>query len=126
MNTAPARRAPITTLLWRRWQRWSLAAGCALAAYGATGYCLIPQVIQQRLPIPDITGLRVIEANTQLIIESDRSHNAQRLLVRQAEPGCRHGANCTPSVSARMDRSSRKDGSGSGTPVAVKLGLAVN
>lgn len=34
----------------------------------------------------DIPELRVVEANAQLIIESDRSLNAQRLLVRQAEP----------------------------------------
>lgn len=31
--------------------RWSAAAGVILALYGATGYWLIPQVIQQRLPI---------------------------------------------------------------------------
>ncbi|APA71388.1 hypothetical protein YQ44_13490 [Janthinobacterium sp. 1_2014MBL_MicDiv] len=38
------------TFRWKRWQRWAIGSGCALAAYSAAGFWLVPQVIKNQLP----------------------------------------------------------------------------
>ncbi|KAB8046560.1 DUF748 domain-containing protein [Janthinobacterium rivuli] len=38
------------TFRWKRWQRWAVGTGCALAAYSAAGFWLVPYVIKQQLP----------------------------------------------------------------------------
>ncbi|PLY45405.1 hypothetical protein CSZ94_04970 [Janthinobacterium sp. ROICE36] len=35
---------------WKRWQRWAVGTGCALAAYSAAGFWLVPYVIKNQLP----------------------------------------------------------------------------
>ncbi|UQV48203.1 DUF748 domain-containing protein [Janthinobacterium lividum] len=38
------------TFRWKRWQRWAVGTGCALAAYSAAGFWLVPYVIKNQLP----------------------------------------------------------------------------
>ncbi|QYG09924.1 DUF748 domain-containing protein [Janthinobacterium sp. PAMC25594] len=38
------------TFRWKRWQRWAVGTGCALAAYSAAGFWLVPYVIKHQLP----------------------------------------------------------------------------
>jgi hypothetical protein len=46
----------------------------------------------------DVAELRVVEPNAILIIENDRSFNAQRLLVKQAEPAASTTASAAPAA----------------------------
>ncbi|NHQ92060.1 DUF748 domain-containing protein [Janthinobacterium lividum] len=48
----------------------------------------------------DIPELRVVEPNAQLIIENDRSLNAQRLLVKAPEPATAQATAATPAADA--------------------------
>ena len=50
MNTIDNKSVQTKTFRWKRWQRWAVGTGCALAAYSAAGFWLVPYVIQQQLP----------------------------------------------------------------------------
>ncbi|MBG6220028.1 MULTISPECIES: DUF748 domain-containing protein [unclassified Janthinobacterium] len=53
MNTIDNKSVQTKTFRWKRWQRWqrwALGAGCALAAYSAAGFWLLPYVIKNQLP----------------------------------------------------------------------------
>jgi hypothetical protein len=51
----------------------------------------------------DVAELRVVEPNAILIIENDRSFNAQRLLVKQPEPQPASAASATPAATASAE-----------------------
>ncbi|WP_226941498.1 DUF748 domain-containing protein [Janthinobacterium violaceinigrum] len=50
MNTIDNKSVQTKTFRWKRWQRWALGTGCALAAYSAAGFWLVPYVIKNQLP----------------------------------------------------------------------------
>ncbi|MGK5075358.1 DUF748 domain-containing protein [Janthinobacterium sp. ZB1P44] len=50
MNTIDNKSVQTKTFRWKRWQRWALGTGCALAAYSAAGFWLVPYVIKHQLP----------------------------------------------------------------------------
>ena len=50
MNTIDKKSVQTKTFRWKRWQRWAVGSGCALAAYSAAGFWLVPYVIQHQLP----------------------------------------------------------------------------
>lgn len=50
MNTIDNKSVQTKTFRWKRWQRWAVGTGCALAAYSAAGFWLVPYVIKQQLP----------------------------------------------------------------------------
>ncbi|WP_232251282.1 DUF748 domain-containing protein [Janthinobacterium sp. 1_2014MBL_MicDiv] len=50
MNTIDKKSVQTKTFRWKRWQRWAIGSGCALAAYSAAGFWLVPQVIKNQLP----------------------------------------------------------------------------
>ncbi|SDN51689.1 protein of unknown function [Janthinobacterium sp. OK676] len=50
MNTIDKKSVQTKTFRWKRWQRWALGTGCALAAYSAAGFWLVPYVIKNQLP----------------------------------------------------------------------------
>ena len=50
MNTIDNKSVQTKTFRWKRWQRWALGTGCALAAYSAAGFWLVPFVIKNQLP----------------------------------------------------------------------------
>ncbi|WP_233516040.1 DUF748 domain-containing protein [Janthinobacterium sp. BJB426] len=50
MNTIDNKSVQTKTFRWKRWQRWAVGTGCALAAYSAAGFWLVPYVIKNQLP----------------------------------------------------------------------------
>ena len=50
MNTIDNKSVQTKTFRWKRWQRWAVGTGCALAAYSAAGFWLVPYVIKHQLP----------------------------------------------------------------------------
>lgn len=50
MNTIDKKSVQTKTFRWKRWQRWAVGSGCALAAYSAAGFWLVPYVIKHQLP----------------------------------------------------------------------------
>ncbi|MCC7596419.1 DUF748 domain-containing protein [Janthinobacterium sp. FW305-129] len=50
VNTIDNKSVQTKTFRWKRWQRWALGTGCALAAYSAAGFWLVPYVIKNQLP----------------------------------------------------------------------------
>ena len=50
MNTIDKKSVQTKTFRWKRWQRWAVGTGCALAAYSAAGFWLVPYVIKDQLP----------------------------------------------------------------------------
>ena len=50
MNTIDKKSVQTKTFRWKRWQRWAVGTGCALAAYSAAGFWLVPYVIKHQLP----------------------------------------------------------------------------
>jgi hypothetical protein len=50
VNTIDKKSVQTKTFRWKRWQRWALGTGCALAAYSAAGFWLVPYVIKNQLP----------------------------------------------------------------------------
>lgn len=50
MNTIDKKSVQTKTFRWKRWQRWAVGTGCALAAYSAAGFWLVPYVIKNQLP----------------------------------------------------------------------------
>lgn len=50
VNTIDNKSVQTKTFRWKRWQRWALGTGCALAAYSAAGFWLVPYVIKHQLP----------------------------------------------------------------------------
>jgi len=50
VNTIDNKSVQTKTFRWKRWQRWAVGTGCALAAYSATGFWLVPYVIKNQLP----------------------------------------------------------------------------
>lgn len=50
VNTIDNKSVQTKTFRWKRWQRWAVGTGCALAAYSAAGFWLVPYVIKQQLP----------------------------------------------------------------------------
>ncbi|HEU4819401.1 DUF748 domain-containing protein [Janthinobacterium sp.] len=50
MNTIDNKSVQTKTFRWKRWQRWAIGTGCALAAYSAAGFWLVPYVIKHQLP----------------------------------------------------------------------------
>ncbi|WP_426088277.1 DUF748 domain-containing protein [Janthinobacterium sp. PSPC1-1] len=50
MNTIDNKSVQTKTFRWKRWQRWALGTGCALAAYSAAGFWLVPYVVKNQLP----------------------------------------------------------------------------
>lgn len=50
MNTIDNKSVQTKTFRWKRWQRWAVGTGCALAAYSAAGFWLAPYVIKHQLP----------------------------------------------------------------------------
>ena len=50
MNTIDKKSVQTKSFRWKRWQRWALGTGCALAAYSAAGFWLVPYVIKHQLP----------------------------------------------------------------------------
>lgn len=50
MNTIDKKSVQTKSFRWKRWQRWAVGTGCALAAYSAAGFWLVPYVIKHQLP----------------------------------------------------------------------------
>jgi hypothetical protein len=50
VNTIDNKSVQTKTFRWKRWQRWAVGTGCALAAYSAAGFWLVPYVIKNQLP----------------------------------------------------------------------------
>lgn len=50
MNTIDKKSVQTKTFRWKRWQRWAVGTGCALAAYSAAGFWLVPYIIKDQLP----------------------------------------------------------------------------
>ncbi|WP_257572914.1 DUF748 domain-containing protein [Janthinobacterium sp. UMAB-56] len=50
MNTIDNKSVQTKSFRWKRWQRWAVGTGCALAAYSAAGFWLVPYVIKNQLP----------------------------------------------------------------------------
>jgi len=50
VNTIDKKSVQTKTFRWKRWQRWAVGTGCALAAYSAAGFWLVPYVIKNQLP----------------------------------------------------------------------------
>jgi hypothetical protein len=50
VNTIDKKSVQTKTFRWKRWQRWAVGTGCALAAYSAVGFWLVPYVIKNQLP----------------------------------------------------------------------------
>lgn len=50
MNTIDKKSVQTKTFRWKRWQRWAVGTGCALAAYSAAGFWLVPYVMKDQLP----------------------------------------------------------------------------
>lgn len=50
MNTIDKKSVQTKSFRWKRWQRWALGTGCALAAYSAAGFWLVPYIIKHQLP----------------------------------------------------------------------------
>ena len=57
----------------------------------------------------DVAELRVVEPNAILIIENDRSFNAQRLLVKQPEPQPASSASAAPAVASSTQPASASE-----------------
>jgi len=50
VNTIDKKSVQTKTFRWKRWQRWAVGTGCALAAYSAAGFWLVPYIIKDQLP----------------------------------------------------------------------------